>query len=372
MKKQLRETIYYATQIREDIRTKILSGVFQQGEKLPPEEEIAESYGVSRMTARQALVELVVEGLIHRIPGRGTFVSDNISFQGNKITGRNIVAIIVPNLRNSFYSQLVSSAQKMLKRFNVHMVLDCVEDDAMEEKKALEDLNKNPYTGLLLVAGYYSEENILLVKEVSEKIPVVIMDVKLEGIKSDLVISDDKGGGFLATEHLIELGYKNILHLAGPEGDSSADNRRKGYEEALRRYNIEHRNEYIRFTDWSMKEGYYQTKKFLMNNGETLTAIFACNDEVAIGAYNAVREEGKNIPEDIAIMGYGNSDIGGLLEVPLSTVDQAVDEMGEIGAKLLVEKITGKRKREDKREIVIPTKLIVRESCGIVKRKVGI
>ncbi|HOL22874.1 MAG TPA: GntR family transcriptional regulator, partial [bacterium] len=281
MRKVTKGAIYYATQIKEDIRQKILSGKFQKGDKLPSEEEIANSYGVSRMTARQALVELVVEGFIYRIPGKGTYVADIHSIESKEGSIRGLVALIVPNLHLTFYYQIISGVEKVLKNDGIDMVLKCVNEDPVEERVIFEKFIKSPVGGLLVISGWYTKENSQLLRDLMDKMPVVIIDVKIDGIKVDTVISDDRKGGFLATEHLVELGHKNILHLAGPEGDSSADNRRAGYREALEKYNIEYREEYIRFTNWEMKEGYYQTKKFFMNNGSDVTGIFTCNDEVA-------------------------------------------------------------------------------------------
>jgi len=105
--------------------------------------------------------------------------------------------------------------------------------------------------------------------------------------KETLVVSDDRQGGFLITEHLIELGHKKILHLAGPKGDSSAEGRFAGYKEALKKYRIEFQPELVRFTEWHSEEGYYETKKFFLNGAdkEKVTAIFAANDEVATGVF---------------------------------------------------------------------------------------
>ncbi|MCM8816907.1 MAG: GntR family transcriptional regulator [Candidatus Omnitrophica bacterium] len=360
--------IYYSTQIREDIRTRILTGVFRKGEKLPSEGEIAGMYGVSRMTARQALVELVVEGLIYRIPGKGTFVADSPVSAGRKTNGANKVIMIVPSMRHSFYWQIISAAGSVLEDYDIDMVIKCVEEDPIKEKKCFERLINDSYIGVLLIASYYTVENVMFLREISQKVPLVVMDVKIDDLKVDTVISDDRRGGFLATEHLIELGHRNILHLAGPEGDSSADNRRTGYIEALEKYNIQHKFKNIRFTDWSMRSGYYETKKFLMNDREGITAIFACNDEVAIGAYNAIKEAGKNVPENIALIGYGNLDVGKFLEVPLTSVEQSTDEMGRTGVRLLIERLSGYRKQDNSKDVVVPTRLVIRETCGINKK----
>jgi len=170
-----------------------------------------------------------------------------------------------------------------------------------------------------------------------------------------------------ARQALIELGHKKILHLAGPKGDSSAEGRFAGYKEALKKYRIEFQPELVRFTEWHSEEGYYETKKFFLNGAdkEKVTAIFAGNDEVATGAFKALSELKLKVPEEIALAGYGNLEIGQLLEIPLTTVNQSPVEMGKVASQLLLDKLSGKRNFEERKEVKVPTRSVIRQSCGI-------
>lgn len=369
-KVNVNSSVSLATQITEVLREKITGGRLAEGEKLPSEEHLAKEYGVSRMTARQSLVELAAQGLIYRIPGKGTFVSGRGSSEVN--TGgfnRNLVMLIVPNLHNSFYYQIISGAEQELTGNNLEVLLRSVNGNHLQEKTALQKLPEIPVNGLILVSGRYTTINLDILKKLKEKIPVVVVDVSIPGLKIDTVISDDRKGGFLAVEHLIELGHTNIVHLAGPEGDSSADRRREGYADALEKHTIKHNPEYVRFTEWRMEDGYYETKKFFISNSlkEQVTAIFACNDEVAAGAYKALKELRLSVPDEVALAGYGNMDIGEFLDVPLTTVNQSADEMGKTAGSLIFGKIDGKRKLDSVEETLVLTKLVIRSSCGIKK-----
>jgi len=363
-----RSSVSLATQITDALREKILSGRLAEGAKLPSEEQLARDYGVSRMTARQSLVELAAQEIIYRIPGKGTFVSGKSPSGENKGTSAgNLVMLATPNLRNSFYYQIISGAEQVLTGNGIEILLRSVNENPLQEKSVLQKLADMPLKGLLLISSRYTTDNADIIKTLKERIPVVIVDVSVPGLKVDTVITDDRTGGFLATEHLIELGHTGILHLAGPQGDSSADRRREGYVEALGKHSINCNPEYVRFTEWRMEDGYHETKKFFISSPlkEQVTALFACNDDVAAGAYRALKELRISVPGEVALVGYGNMDVGNFMDVPLTTVNQSADEIGKIAGSLILNKIDGKRKLDDAEEILVPVKLVIRSSCGI-------
>ncbi|HOK80131.1 MAG TPA: GntR family transcriptional regulator [bacterium] len=356
-------------QVKENIRFRIETFVYKPDEKIPSEENIAKEFCVSRMTARQAIIELINEKLLYRIPGRGTFVASGLAATEAGQKGHSsVIMVIAPNLKHSFYYQIISNVEKTMTRNGLNIILRSANEERHEEEHCLNDALNLGVIGIILIAGKYSTYNCDIIEKIRRKIPIVSVDVAVRGVNIDLVASDDRNGGFLSTEHLIELGHKNILHLAGPKGDSSAEARLQGYVEALKNYNIKVRQTLIRPTEWRFEDGYYQTKKFFLN-GEGASAIFACNDEVAAGAYRALREIGISVPDKVAIIGYGNLEIGRCMEIPLTTIDQNADEMGKAASETLLEKIKNKEKILETREVIIKTKLVIRDSCGIKSRQ---
>jgi len=95
----------------------------------------------------------------------------------------------------------------------------------------------------------------------------------------------------------------------------SADERRMGYIECMKKYNLKPT---IRYTKWKLEDGYFETKKVFLNRGD-IDSVFCCNDEVAIGCYKALKEIGIKVPEKVGIAGYGNTDISKVIEVPFTT-----------------------------------------------------
>ncbi len=362
--------ITLSQQAKNVILEKIEKSEYRIGEKIPSEESLASEFGVSRMTVRQAIIELVNEGILCRIQGRGTFVAEKTSQDKlHKNSDTSLIAIIVPNLKNSFYFQIVSGIENVLRRNSFEIVLCSVNEDAFEERKRLNRVFEIGGKGVILVAGVHSQLNVDIIRELNEKIPLIIVDVAVSEVNANIIISDDRKGGFLITRHLIEIGHKNILHLSGPNGDSSAKERLQGYIDALKAYNIEFNAEFVKYTNWHTDDGYYETKKFFLNNPMKVSAIFACNDDVAIGAYKALRELKISVPDEIALAGYGNLNTGIHMEVPLTTVDQAAEEMGKTAARMILEKLNEPVKTTSNREVRIPVKLVIRQSCGIVQRQ---
>ncbi len=362
-KADLASPVSLPAQIKEDILIKIKSGVLKPGERILSETKLAEAFGVSRITARQALMELISEGMFTRIHGRGTFVAEKPRSASSK--SARPVMVIVPNLRTSFYHEVISGLERILTKNNYELLLRSVNEDPIEERNCLEKAVGSKVSGIVLAAENYSYNNLELLQKINKTMPFAAVDVLIKGLESDLVVSDDRKGGYLAAKHLIELGHGSIVHLAGPKGDSSAEGRTAGYFDALSEYGIKPRHECLRFTNWHFDEGYYEAKKFFMNPKNEATAVFACNDEVGAGAYRALLELGMKVPDDAAVAGYGNLACGRFLDVPLTTVDQSAPSIGKAVGKLLIQKIEAERKIADHRTVKIPTELIIRDSCGI-------
>lgn len=350
-------------QIKEALLDKIASGAFKPGEKILSETRLAESFGVSRITARQALMELISEGVLTRAHGRGTFVAEKPAPSGD---GRvRFLMVIVPNLRTSFYHEIISGCEKVLSKNNIELLLRSVNEDPVQEKRCLEKAVEYNVCGVLLVAEDYSSDNLKLLESINREIPFAAADVAVKGLESDLVVSDDRNGGYLITKHLIEMGREKMLHLAGPSGDSSAEERLAGYRDALLEFKIAPEANLVRFTSWGFEEGYYEAKKFFMKPENSAAAVFACNDEVGTGAYRALIELGLKVPADVALAGYGNLACGRFLDVPLTTIDQSAELMGRTAGELLAQKIKCERELTDHKRVKIPTELIIRDSCGI-------
>ncbi|KAH0533558.1 hypothetical protein FGG08_007671 [Glutinoglossum americanum] len=166
--------------------------------------------------------------------------------------------------------------------------------------------------------------------------PMVMFDRLIENVKVPSVRLDNKDGGFQATEHLLEQGYKRIAILAGPKNLGISNERMEGYVAALKKYKIKVDPDLIIHCDFNQDYAYIATKE-LLNMKRRPDAIFTISDRMAIGAMLAIKEKGLKMPHDIGLVGFNNEPVTKLVSPQISSVDQPAFELGKIAAKLFIE-----------------------------------
>jgi DNA-binding LacI/PurR family transcriptional regulator len=199
-------------------------------------------------------------------------------------------------------------------------------------------------------------------KKIQEKnIPMVLFDRVTPELKVPSVRIDNEGGGFQATEHLIEQGYKRIAILAGPENLEISNRRMDGYLNALRKHNIKIDESLIFHCDFNQDYAFFATQE-LLSMKKKPDAIFTISDRLAIGAMLAIKQKGLNMPHDIGLVGFNDEPILNLVSPTISSVEMPSFELGKLAAKLFIEALHNIDDDMSSIEKVLKTKLFVRES----------
>jgi len=176
-------------------------------------------------------------------------------------------------------------------------------------------------------------------KKILEKeIPMVVFDRVTPHLAAPGVRIDNVDGGFQATEHLIEQGYKRIAILAGPSNLSISNHRLTGYLNALKKYKIKPEPDLHIYCDFNQHYAYLATQE-LLSMKKRPDAIFAISDRMAIGAMQAIKEKGLSMPQDIGLVGFNNDPVTGLVTPGISSVEQPSFELGKAAAKLFIEMV---------------------------------
>jgi LacI family transcriptional regulator len=206
---------------------------------------------------------------------------------------------------------------------------------------------------------------ILLDKLSHYNLPIVFIDYLPENKKYPGVLVDNICGGKLATEHLIELGHKNIAFVGGDVEHPSIKDRLNGYKEALTEAKISYNSNIV-----EVKEEYpgringYNAAKKLLSYGNNMTAVFACNDAMAIGFIQYLREKGLKVPQDISVIGFDDVVPENSFEPALSTVKISKMEMGVEAMKLMSSILKGQTSGNKK--ILVPVELVIRKSTKVI------
>ncbi len=277
-------------------------------------------------------------------------------------TGRtNLVGLIVPDLVHSFFAELARGLSGVLREEGISVVITSSEEDADLEQRAIDHLLDRGVDALLVASVQLGKETFQ--KVAKQKVPFILVDRLIPGLAANFVGVDDETVGFMATEHLIQVGCRNIAHISGMR-ISTALGRLAGYKRALKEYDIEANHDLIvavEKQDESADVAGYRAAMKLLSLPNRPDGIFCFNDPVAIGAMNAILTKGLRIPEDVALIGSANLHFDDVLRVPLSTVDQCSEIIGRRAGLLAINLIQAKTSTSPKTVFLTP-KVVVRES----------
>jgi LacI family transcriptional regulator len=193
----------------------------------------------------------------------------------------------------------------------------------------------------------------------------VLVDREVEGVQADFIESDHEQGGYIAAKYLIDLGHRDIACVSGPIDLLPSRDRVVGYLRALKEAGIKFRLDYLVRSDFTSEGGYNAFKQLLALKNPP-TAIFASNDLMAIGGICAASEAKVRVPEDLSVIGYDDIALASFSTPRLTTVAQPKYEVGELTARMLVERITG-LDAPPRREM-LQTELVVRQSTAPLRK----
>jgi LacI family transcriptional regulator len=271
------------------------------------------------------------------------------------------LGIVIPDLMHSFFVEIIAGIEPVASGRGYGLLLCSSGEDPRKERAELEMLRGRQVDGVVLASAHGAGNTELLLQLVKRGTTLVMIDRDDHpSVKCHRVLTDDKRVGELAASHLVESGRRAIGHIAGPP-IVHAKRRERGWRDALEQHGIKPIAAWLAPGGFMESEGYRAMKR-LLTVRPRIDAVFAANDPAAIGAMKAIWDAGLRVPDDIAVVGVGDIALGDLLRVPLTTVGWSRQDQGRHAAELL---LTGLDRDEDPpRRIVIPPRLIVRESSG--------
>ncbi len=357
-------------QILNEISAHIASGEWSAGTQIPTEAELEAQLQVSRVTIRQALSAAAEEGLVIRLPGKGTFVSGTAASAAvHKAEG--FIGYVVPHLSSSFNVQILLGVESILKEKGYHLIFCNSEGELSKENQLLESLETNRMCGYIVQPVYAEDNQRDLIRLASRGDRIVLIDRNLPGVQADAVMSNHFEGGKQVVQHLVDQGYREIVYLAHePIHLPSIAERLRGYQAAMTDAQLSPQAPFV--VGSAIELGYLQDQNSptvhenvvvemiadLLRGPARPEAIVAMNDLVAMLVLEAAERVGLKVPQDLGIVGFDNLDSA--VTNNLTTVAQRPYEIGSEAACLLLERIHGNK--DAAKQIQLPTQLIIRGS----------
>lgn len=322
--------------------------------------ELMREFNLSQASVDKALFELENENYIYKQRGKGTFIAEKADSHAHE---KGAIALIITQINHSsFFSDIARGVENKIFELGYQMVLCSSYEDISREKEYLKRLVQNNTKGVVYASSSSVAKKYLHLDEISAQVPLSIIDVATKNILCDYVTTDDEAGAYEAVTHLIKKGHDKIAILTVVGDTSTIVNRFNGYKRALKdnRRSMDE-NLIIQAEHCTEEDAYKSVHKSLTPHFD-VSAIFCTSDSLAKGAMQALYEQNIKIPDQLTIIGFGGVKFDNPYNIELSTVSQPAIDMGRKAVELLVERIEGKRPFNSRKEVILPTRLCIKET----------
>lgn len=275
----------------------------------------------------------------------------------------NVIGLVIPRsvpetFSDPFFGPVIHSITEASMRAGYFLMLAMLTVD-MEREFYQRILRSRHFDGVLMLSSDIDDPILPLL--IKDKIPLVLFGGHPYFREVSWVEAEHREGARQAIQHLIALGHRRIATITGKVSQQAALDRHDGYKQALLEAQLPLLPELIVHGDWSQQRGYSAMQQLLALDPRP-TALFAANDATAIGAMRAIQEAGYAVPNDVAVVAFDDLPIALFSNPQLSTIHQPLGEMSATAVQLLIDRI--EHPHQEPQHILLPTRLVVRESCG--------
>ncbi|MBO3697507.1 LacI family DNA-binding transcriptional regulator [Roseivirga sp. E12] len=285
----------------------------------------------------------------------------NFIAAGLRTKKSNSIGILVPHITSSFFASAIDGIQKVVSDNGYFTIICQSNEDYHNEIDQIRSLLSCKVEGVILSLSSETKEYEHLEMLEAYDTPFVFFDRIAPGFDMPTVEANDFTGGFQAVEHLIKRGRKRIAHLGGPGLLGISKSRYEGYMEALKTYDYEINEDYVVFTKPENDHGEIIEKMFA-DPKKGPDALFTFSDELAVEAILKLKSMGLNVPRDVSVVGFGNSNLCEIVEPHLTSVTHEPIEMGEAAADLLFKVIQNKHIPPHLKKRKFDSRVIIRDS----------
>lgn len=324
-------------------------------------QDVARAAGVSVSTASRVLnnkddVSPETYEKVRRVMQEMNYVA-SLAAKSMRSRATNVIGLLVPQVTDIFYQQIIHGVGLGIRDSGYDLMIYTAERPGLSKSESWEQEHV-----ALLSNGL--TDGCIVVTPMAPTFPdgsrVVVVDPQGDGANVPSIVTPNREGALEGMRYLIALGHRRIGFISGHYAALSSVRRSEAYRDALAEAGIAYLPDLVRSGDFTRERGYAAALE-LLRLPEPPTAIFAANDKSAIGALDAARDLGLAVPRDLSILGFDNIPEATQVAPKLTTVDQAIQEMGTLAIQLLFSLLKGEDLAESR--VLVPTQLIKRDSC---------
>ncbi|RFU60053.1 LacI family DNA-binding transcriptional regulator [Bacillus sp. V59.32b] len=267
------------------------------------------------------------------------------------------ILVVIPDITNTFFSKVLRGIEAVAIQNGYQVLLGDALNSVEHESGYLNILRQKKADGMILLTARIDEA---LLDEIAKEFPVVLACEYMEGSQIPTVSIDNISSARKATDYLIGLGHKRIGFISGPLNVVLGRDRLKGFKQAMAQRSLPVEPLLVQEGDFSYESGFNMMLKLLAIDHPP-TAVFAANDEMAIGAIKAIKSKGLQVPEDLSVIGFDDIKFASIFEPSLTTIAQPTFDIGSKATELLI-KIINQDRLDEKKQYILADELIVRES----------
>ena len=343
--------------------------------KTPTIQDVARFANVSTATVSRALSnpDRVSEGTRARVSEAIRVTGYTLNQAGRSLRQRSARTILValPDIRNSFFSSILEAIEREATNRGYGVLVANLFLAQAPARRLQDYMHSNRADGLLLLDGSLEPAALQALATAPYSVPLVVACEDIPNSGFHTVLTDNLQAAERATRHLIDLGHRKIGHLLGPEHNVVARDRLAGFRNALQEADIPLRQHWLLRGNFEMESGFAAAAHFVSLR-ERPTAMFAANDESAIGFLSGLRQHGIECPRDISLVGFDDLGFAAHYTPPLTTMRQPREMLGRMAAEALIDLLEEVEPRRGQLRIVLNSELIVRESTGRPPKEVAL
>jgi LacI family transcriptional regulator len=329
--------------------------------------DIAREAGVSVTTVSHALND--TRSVSPQARERVNDVAKKLNYRPNSIARSlrsgttHAIGLMIPDNSNPFFAEIARAIEDIGFETGRSVILCNTDGNRKKERAYVDVLIGIKVDGVVYIASG-ADETEPLDELIKAGIPLVVADRELTGPDVDIIMVDNETGAYAATDYLATLGHRIIACISGPSAITPSQARVRGYRNALAQHQLEYRPELVVAADFRFQGGGTAMDQLLRIEPRP-TAVFACNDIMAIGAMRAVRKAGLHVPDDLSIVGFDGVSLAATVDPPLTTVTQPTAELARVAMNCLVARIErpAETSAAPPARHILTGQLTIRESC---------